>query len=143
MKFFKNNKLTYYLLLLIIILVGGFFRFYNLNWDQGHLFHPDERNIAMAVARINFFQQLNPQFFAYGSFPIYLYRLAGEILDKLTHQQRWVYEWSAINLIGRYFSAFFSTFTIFLIFLLSKRLWNPLMGLLAAFFLMAKRPEPI
>lgn len=119
-------------LLIITLLLGGFFRFYNLNWDQGHFFHPDERNIAMAVSRIHLFDQLNPHFFAYGSFPIYLYRLIGETFTALTGNLSWVSDWADINLIGRSVSALLSTLTILLIFLLVKKLWNEKVGLLAA-----------
>ena len=52
-----------------LIFLAGIFRFYNLNWDLGNYFHPDERNIANAVSQIYFFSQLNPHFFAYGVFP--------------------------------------------------------------------------
>lgn len=133
MKFFKS-KVFIILLLLGIIFLGGFLRFYHLNWDEGHFFHPDERNIANAVAKIDFFKQLNPQFFAYGSLPIYLYRFTGDLLVKITHNSDWTREWPLINLISRWFSAFFSTLTIGLIFLLSKKIWNKKIGLLAAFF---------
>lgn len=121
--------------LLFVVLTGGFLRFYNLNWDQGHFFHPDERNIAMAVSRIHFFNQLNPKFFAYGSFPIYLYRVVGEILIFLTKNRAWVSGWPNINLVGRGVSALLSTLTIPLIFLLAKRVWNEKVGLLASFFM--------
>lgn len=119
--------------LIIIVFIGGFFRFYNLNWDQGHFFHPDERNIAMAVSRIHFFDQLNPEFFAYGSFPIYLYRAIGDTLVIVTKNPNWTTEWSYINLIGRGVSALFSTLTIFLVFLLGKKIWNERVGLISAF----------
>lgn len=130
----KKIKKKDYWFLLFIILAGGFLRFYNLNWDQGHFFHPDERNIANAVARIHFFDQLNPGFFAYGSLPFYLYRAMGEILVLLTKNPGWISQWNLINLIGRGFSAFFSTVTIFLVFLLAKEVWNQKIGLLSAFF---------
>jgi hypothetical protein len=133
MKFFKSKVFIIFLLLGIIFL-GGWLRFYNLDWDKGHFFHPDERNIANAVAKIDFFKQLNPQFFAYGSLPIYLYRFTGDLLVKITHNSDWVKEWSSINLIGRWFSALFSTATIWLTFLLSKKIWNKKIGLLAVFF---------
>lgn len=128
-----NQKLLVTCCLLLVALVGGFLRFYNLNWDQGHFFHPDERNIAMAVSRIHFFDQLNPQFFAYGSLPIYLYRAIGDFLVILTKDSTWVSDWPYINLIGRGTSAFFATLTIFLIFLLGKKIGNTRVGLLAAF----------
>ncbi|MDO8551529.1 MAG: glycosyltransferase family 39 protein [bacterium] len=120
------------IILVFIVLLGAFLRFYNLNWDDGHFFHPDERNIANAVSRIRFFTQLNPDFFAYGSLPIYLYRAVGEVFVFLTKNPKWVSEWESVNLIGRGASAFFSTSTIFLIYLLGKKLWQKEVGILAA-----------
>jgi len=127
----QNLLITYYLLL--IALIGGFLRFYNLNWDLGHFFHPDERNIAAAVSRIRFFDQLNPKFFAYGSFPIYLYRAIGETICLITQNNQWVLDWEKINLISRGVSAFFSTLTIVLVFLVAQKIWNRKVGLLASF----------
>ena len=101
----KINRET--ILLLLIIVLGAFFRFYNLNWDEGLSFHPDERNIAASVSRIRFPERLDPEFFAYGSLPIYVYRLAGEVLLKITNNPSWNYEWGNINLVGRIFSALF------------------------------------
>lgn len=123
-----------YWLLILIVFWGGFFRFYNLNWDEGHFFHPDERNIANAVARIRFFDQLNPGFFAYGSLPIYLYRAIGDLLVAISKNPKWFSDWGYINLIGRGCSAFFSTLTIILVFILTKRIWGKKVGILAAFF---------
>src|SRR3990167_9885086 len=122
------------LLIFLIIIVGAFFRFYNLNWDEGHSFHPDERNIAASVSRVRFPDKLDPEFFAYGSFPIYIYRTAGEVLLKVTKDTSWNYEWGNINLVGRFFSALFSTLTIPLIYVLGRRLFNRYVGLFSAFF---------
>lgn len=130
----QNKKLIFFLCLGITIFLGAFFRFYNLHWDQGYFFHPDERNIANAVSKIKFFSQLNPGFFAYGSLPIYLYRFVGDVLVAITKNQDWVLEWPKINLIGRGFSAFFSTISLILVFLLSKKLFNKKIAFLATFF---------
>jgi len=129
-----NQKLLVPSALLLIVLLGGFLRFYNLNWDEGHFFHPDERNIASAVSRIHFFNQLDPKFFAYGSLPIYLYRVIGEGLRSITQNPKWVSSWGDINLIGRGVSAFLSTLTIVLVFFLAKKIWNEKIALLASFF---------
>lgn len=128
-----NQKHFVVCCLLSVVILGAFFRFYNLNWDEGHFFHPDERNIALAVSKIAFPDQLNPEFFAYGSLPIYFYRAIGESLVFLTKNRDWVTEWPKINLIGRGVSAFFATLSIPLIFLLGKKIWNEKVGLLAAF----------
>jgi len=122
-------------ILVAITIVGGFFRFYNLDWDSGHSFHPDERNIAAAVSRIHLPDQLNPGFFAYGGFIIYLYRVAGELLVLLTRDPSWVSSWGKINLVGRTFSAFFSTASIPAIYLLARRLFSSKKtALLSSFF---------
>ncbi|MBI2420677.1 MAG: glycosyltransferase family 39 protein, partial [Candidatus Levybacteria bacterium] len=120
-------------ILILIFFLGLVFRFYNLNWDLGFSFHPDERNIAAAVSRIHFFDKLNPEFFAYGSLPVYLYRAGGDFLVYITKDTDWVYNWGDINLIGRYFSAIFSSLTIPFIYLLSKKIFNKEVALISTF----------
>lgn len=128
--FIKTHKFLLFILLLTVI--GGFLRFYNLNWDIGYTFHPDERNIANSVSQLRFFSQLNPNFFAYGGFLIYLYRATGDILNLLTHNTDWIYDWGHINIIGRFYSALFSTLTIPLVFVLTKNIFNKYTGVIAA-----------
>lgn len=111
--------------------MGGFLRFYNLNWDSGLSFHPDERNIASAVTKISLFNQLNPGFFAYGGFTIYLYRAVGEILSFITKDSSWITHWGKINLIGRFISAFISTLTIPLVYFAGKRFFLKKIGVIA------------
>jgi hypothetical protein len=135
MKLAVLKRKTSWYFLWLTTMVGGFLRFYNPNWDQGHFFHPDERNIAMAVTRIRFFSHLNPEFFAYGSFPIYLYRSIGELMVFLTHDTAWVSDWGKINIIGRVNSAFISTLTIPLVFAVGAKLWNTKVAWVAAFLM--------
>jgi uncharacterized membrane protein len=126
-KRFKNalkSKKIWYVLTVFILIVSVFLRFYNLNWDHYLLFHPDERNIANAVTKIHFFNQLNPEFFAYGGLTIYLYRFWGDVIDFLTKNQVWVTDWGHINLIGRICSAIFSSFTVIAIYFLAKIFFN-------------------
>jgi len=127
------KKKLFFFLLAIIILTGTFLRFYNLDWDQGNFFHPDERNVVNAVTRINFFKELNPQFFAYGSLPIYLYRATADLLTTLTKNPDWNSQWPLINLIGRFYSALFASLSLILIFFLSKKVFNKTVGFLAVF----------
>lgn len=141
-------------LLVLIILIGGFFRFYNLNWDEGQMYHPDERNIALAVSKIEFPNQLNPGFFAYNSFSIYLYKgvasflslrakdssltaslmniLTGKNVPKEKRDFSWAKDWSKINLIGRFISALAATLSIYLIYLLGLMIIGKGGGLVAA-----------
>ena len=144
-----------YFVLILIVVSGGFLRFFNLNWDENNMYHPDERNIANAVAKINFFNNLNPEFFAYNGFPIYLYKSIGYLLTLkennypfstllaalysqkelsfLNINSGWTRDWSKINLIGRFISALSSTLSIYLIFLIGKNLIGEIGGLISAF----------
>lgn len=118
--------------IVLIVLLGAILRFANINWDSSLAFHPDERNIAWAVTRIHFFDQMNPKFFAYGGLPIYLYRALGELVAILTHDSRWYTDWGAIALVGRTVSATISTLSIFLLYLVGKRYFSYGVGLLAS-----------
>ena len=126
-------------LVLLLTLIGAFLHFYNLNWGAPFYFHPDERNIASAVAQLQFPHHMNPQFFAYGSLPIYVIYFTGYATNYLL---------SFLNpgpftlnpsfdqaiLVSRSYSALFATILIPLLFFLGKKLKNETAGLLAAFF---------
>ncbi|HET7076363.1 MAG TPA: glycosyltransferase family 39 protein [Chloroflexia bacterium] len=115
--------------LAVILLLGGAARFWNLNWDQGAFtFYPDEAEYNRAALQL--FPNLNPHFFNYGTFPIYLYRLTAAILHHLTGV-----DWTALErfaLIGRAYSALASTLTILVVYAAGRRLWNAWAGVLAA-----------
>ena len=130
MKFLKNNFIYYSLFL--IILIGGFFRFYNLNWDKGHFFHPDETN-NIAIPAANLKPLFRPKEFTYGSLTIYFYRLGALLVSFLTKDNLWLNA-NRINVVGRFFSTVFSIALIFLIFYLGKMLYSQKVGMLAAIF---------
>jgi 4-amino-4-deoxy-L-arabinose transferase-like glycosyltransferase len=121
------------IILITIILIGGFLRFYNSNWDEGHMFHPDERNIANAVTRISVWDQMDPGFFAYGGLTIYLYKMTADNVVQITDNPEWTSNWGKVNLIGRYYSAFFSTITIIAVFVLARKLFDEKVAILASF----------
>lgn len=54
--------------ILLVLLV--FTRLINIDWGMPYPFHPDERNMAVAVQQLSCC--LNPHFFAYGQPPLYL-----------------------------------------------------------------------
>ena len=45
-------KLSTKLILIGIVMIAAGFRLFNLNWDQGHHLHPDERAIIMKVVQL-------------------------------------------------------------------------------------------
>jgi len=110
------------LALLGLALLGLGLRLYNLNWDQGNNFHPDERAILFHVTAfkwpvswVQFLNPvespLNPHFFAYGSFPLYLLALVAHLLGyNLADPANFV----KITLVGRAISALFDSGTVFL-----------------------------
>src|SRR5687767_11454696 len=121
--------------LLALLAFAASVRLIGLNWDQNHHFHPDERAIAMAIERISFSPlQLNPQFFAYGSFPFYVTRLVTSALGAI---QRWFAGYDGIILTGRAMSALWGTATVALLAWFGTRLYGRRAGLLAGFLLAA------
>ncbi|MCF7935326.1 MAG: glycosyltransferase family 39 protein [Synergistales bacterium] len=119
--------------LLLVMAGGGLLRFWNLNWDGGHLYHPDSMNIAMAVARIEFFGNMDPQFHAYNGLAVYLYKLLGEAVAAATGNPAWSRDLGHIVLLGRYVSATLATVSIALLYKAGRRFAGPGAGLLTAF----------
>ncbi len=114
----------------LLCICGLLLRLYGINWDQGDSFHPDERQILFRVMALRWptslaqfldpaKSPLNPHFFAYGSFPLYLLALVGAILR---------YDFASpttfVNLmfVGRVISALFDAGTILLTAWLGLRL---------------------
>jgi hypothetical protein len=96
----------------LILLIGAFLRFYKLDWGEGYHFHPDEYHIAIAAGRLSFPTQLNPELFSYGSFSIYLIYFTKSIFALK----------SSFFLIGRFYSALFSTLGIIAVYKISKEI---------------------
>lgn len=120
------------ILLLLLLILAAIFRFYNLNWDEGHFFHPDERNIVNAVSQIDLISQLDPKFYAYGGFLIYLYKLTADILGSILNLPFLSKDWTYINLIGRYYSALFSTLTLLPLFFITEKLFKKRTAIIAS-----------
>lgn len=130
------------ILLILIFFVGWLTRFYGRYWDQGFQFHPDERMIMMVTERIRLPQSLtwnhlftvdsplNPQFFAYGSLPIYLLKFTAWLVS-LALGKEWL-SYGYLPITGRWLSILFDLGTIGLVFLLAKKIFNTTVGLWSA-----------
>ena len=105
-----------------LAVLGLLLRLYGLNWDQGNNFHPDERQVLFQVMKLawpnsiaQFFDPqhspLNPHFFAYGSFPLYLLAFVGSILARFSPGMGTI---DNLTLVGRAISALFDSGTILL-----------------------------
>jgi YYY domain-containing protein len=131
------------LLIVVILLIGAYFRFTGINWDNNYHLHPDERFLTMVESAISpveslgqYFDtansSLNPNnrgytFYVYGTLPIFIVRYIGELTGNIGYD--------SIHLVGRYVSGAFDLGTIFLIFLIGRKLYkNSKLGLLAALF---------
>lgn len=133
---FKQYKIIFFL-----TIIGTVLRFYNLNWGAPFYFHPDERNIASAITHLHFPDEMNPQFFAYGSFPIYLTYFASLFVNFLTSFNATVFNqnvsFSQAIVMSRFFSATLSALLIPSLFVVGKKFWNEKTGLYASFFAFA------
>lgn len=110
------------LILIIILTLGAFLRFYKLDWGEGLFAHPDEYHIVIAVNKLNFPSQMNPHFFNYGPiviYPIYFTKLL------ITNANPF--------LIGRFYSALYSTLTILAIYYISKFVLKEKYALISTF----------
>ncbi len=130
-------------ILAVILVVAAALRWYGLGWDSGYLFHPDERQILLVASNLQlpksmgeFFSTaspLDPHFFAYGSFPIYLLRLLAPFAPPTDIVGPWANDFLARWIVfGRAISGLFDLGTLVLVYLLARRLYDARVGLLAA-----------
>ena len=152
-------------LLLAVALAALGLRLYGINWDANNHLHPDEREIVFRAMCLNFPGQLrtggcdpayngpnwffspnsplNPHFFAYGSFPLYLLAGVAHALAWLTNATHGAFhpsdggvfdDFNHFTLIGRTLSALFDTGSVIFAGLIARRLAGRWAGLLAAAF---------
>jgi YYY domain-containing protein len=121
--------------MLAIVLFAAAARLVHMDWDQNHHFHPDERAVVSAVQRLSFRPfQWNPQWFNYGSLPIYLTKITSSVAALVDPQAA---SYDGLMLQGRYVSAVIGALTVFVLMLLGSRLYDRSVGLLAGLLLAA------
>jgi 4-amino-4-deoxy-L-arabinose transferase-like glycosyltransferase len=129
----KLARQKHHLILLFLIIIGALLHFTNLNWGAPFYFHPDERNVANSVSQLQFPKQMNPNFFAYGSLPIYTIYFTGVAANAITHSQPFNVKFEQAILILRLYSAFFATLLIPILFILGRKLKDERTSYIAAF----------
>lgn len=97
----------------ILLIVAFLLRLYGVDWDQWGQLHPDERMLMMVTEKISFFTNLNPDFFNYGSLPVYLLRFFHPSTDYYT-----------LVKTGRYLSIFFDLITVIFVYKISKSIFK-------------------
>ncbi|MCU0495002.1 MAG: glycosyltransferase family 39 protein, partial [Chloroflexaceae bacterium] len=117
--------------LALALALGGAMRWYNLHWDGGYVFHPDEWNFNQSARQLA--PPYHPRFFAYGSLPLYMFHFTAVALS-WGGDGRWLESLADFVLISRAFSALASTLTIALVALMGWHLGRSA-GLWAAWLL--------
>ena len=125
----SRTRFSILILLILIVALGGLLRFYGLTWGDGLFFHPDENNMARAISQLNPSTGFHPDFFAYGQLPLYLVYFSYQLVHGLDLRQVPFKE--AIYFL-RFWSALFSTLTIPLVYLISRKLFTAYYSLLSA-----------
>ena len=117
----------------IILSFGFLLRILGINWDGGAHLHPDERMLMMVADKIHFFDNLNPEFFNYGSLPIYILKGVGQITDWIFKTNYSMY--GEMLYLGRFLSVLADVGVIFLIYKIAKLLFKrENVALLSSFF---------
>ncbi len=128
------------LMLLLILTLAASVRLVGLNWDAYSHNHPDERFLTMVESSIRIPESvgeyfdtdnstMNPHnmghgFFVYGTFPIFLVRFVAEWVHKTGYDE--------VHFVGRMVSVLFDLVTIYVVYLIGRRLYRKRVGLLAA-----------
>ncbi|MEA2597662.1 MAG: hypothetical protein QOF01_4131 [Thermomicrobiales bacterium] len=144
------NRHAVTITLVAILLLGGLLRFTGRNWDDGHNLHPDERFLTMVATDISWPGGINEYFdsensplnpynvtddegntrygsFIYGTFPLFM----GKAFADFTGRDAY----GSYHLASRSLSATFDLLTVFLVFLVARRLFGAFAGLLGSLLL--------
>ncbi len=95
----------------ILLAIAFLVRFYHLDWGEGLFFHPDENNMARSVSQMSF-PDIDPRFFAYGQFPLYLAYFTGILINSFKLGFTTVVAFSEAVYLLRFWSAVFSLATV-------------------------------
>ncbi|MFA5025528.1 MAG: glycosyltransferase family 39 protein [Candidatus Shapirobacteria bacterium] len=90
---------------IFLVILATFTRFINLDWGNNLFFHPDENNMATSLSQLSE-SNLNPHFFAYGQFPLYLGYFSLRALNLANNFINSVF-------ILRFYSALFSLLSLY------------------------------
>ncbi len=136
----NSDRLISRLLLIAILAIAASLRLVGLDWDEGHLLHPDERFLAWVAADLEpvetiggYFDTvnstLNPNnvghgFYVYGNQPVITAHVLGDVLEKG--------QLYAIYMVGRYMSVVADLLTILILYWVAQRLFDRRIGLLTA-----------
>lgn len=131
----KINRVNLKLMLVwsLVIALLIYSRFVNLGWGLPFPMHPDERNMAVAIQELrcdfsNLRECLNPNFYAYGQFSLYLAYFVTWIIRMFKGLDGFktigiTFNEAVFSL--RFISALASIFSVFVLYEIVKNLINP------------------
>lgn len=137
----NQAKKTHRIILILIVVLAYVLRYIGHNWDSGFHFHPDERAIIMFADKIHFFDNLNPHFFSYGSLPIYILKGFTQFSDAFFNTNLATYD--GMLPVGRLMSVIWDTGTIYMVFIIARRLFRKVQPALIATTMYATAFFPI
>ncbi len=127
-------------ILLGLLALGALLRFQDLNWDDGHHLHPDERFISMVEEKVAFPKSAAEYFdssrssldpynkgegsFVYGTFPLVLTKAIAPVFGRRGYDGAY--------LIGRALSGVFDLVTAWLVYRITRRFAHRRAALMAA-----------
>lgn len=111
-----------YLGLGLIFCLALCLRFGGISWSLPHHFHPDELNMGMAITRLSWANKFNPEFFAYGQFPLYLAYLSAKIYNLTPWLKIGTIDIAEAIFFLRFWSAFAGVGTVYLVYLITKKI---------------------
>ncbi len=120
--------------LVAIVVLALVIRLFGLNWDSGFHLHPDERMIIMTSQNLSP-TNLNPKFFAYGSFPLYLLKFVSSLFSYDSYQ--------LMPFVGRPVSALADTIVVILIYKICLSLFKSSKTALISAFIYAISVLPV
>jgi 4-amino-4-deoxy-L-arabinose transferase-like glycosyltransferase len=115
-KLLKANKFLFLFLILFaffLLLTRGI----KLDWGEGYFFNPDENNMARGVVNMRG-EDLDPEFYAYGQFPL----LLSYLTNKLAGSREVMFSQAVMSL--RFWSAMFSCLSVLMGYYLGKKMFS-------------------
>lgn len=128
----KRKAFSLLNLALFFILISGFLiRINGIGFGLPQIFHPDEPSLVNRAFKMVSSGDLNPRFFNYPTFLIYIdfffFNIESMFLNEPSQSLHY--------LTARFFVACLGTATIYITFLISKKLYNKKVGVISSFFL--------
>lgn len=141
-----NMKWSHYSVLFFILLMSFIIRVFGIDFGLPFFHHPDEEFIVVKALRLGLHKDLNPGFYIYGTLYLYfifflysVYFLIGYLLGIFSSVsafgESFFKDPTVFFLIGRVATVLIGTASVYMIYLIGKRLFNHRIGVISSFFL--------